>query len=414
MQNEIHSLLGSGPETRGRLKHAEPTPGPDPAVLNCRSVLALYSADYLRDPQCAREWSVFRERMDRRTRQTGERPDSLIGVLWRADDLVLPHVVASTGQILDDESGQGYQGPGVLGLQRDPLHWDEYRILVRQVAERLTRAANTPLPDLSESESRAVAPRFGPVPPSRDRGVSGAPTRHPDRHDTGQEIVVALVAGTRTRMETLRTSVTAYGESPEEWRPFRPGSDEAAVSVVRRALRACGVDRMTVVPLDSDPPDPDLGTGDQAAVLVLVDAWMTGDVSFRALWERLSRSGAGISAVIVVLTRQDEESRLNARRLREAMARTPARMLGAAHHEVGSPEALAHTVAGVLADTVAHQDGDRTGEEAPWDRTGDLSPESASERLSRRRRERAGWIRRSAGPWPPLFSGASGELWGGG
>jgi FxsC-like protein len=375
-------------------------------------MLALYSADYLHDAQCAREWSVFRERMDRRAHQTGEQPDSLVGVLWRAESLVLPRLVAGTGQILDDDSGQGYQGPGVLGLlQRDPQTWDRYRILVRQVAKRLTQAADTPLPTLSETDSRAVAPRFGPdrLPPKK-RETSAAQLRLPDRHDGEQSIVVALVAGTKARMETLRVSVAAYGDSPADWRPFRPQSDETALAAVRRALHACGIDRTTVVPLDGDHPGPYLNADDPAAVLVLIDPWMTGDASFPVLWERLVRSGAGIAAVIVVLPRQDEESRLNATRLREAMTRIPAGGLGAPHHEVGSPQALAHTVAGVLADSVTGQGGDKT----PWDRAGNLSLESASERLTRRRRERSGWIRRGAGPWPPLLSGASGELWGGG
>jgi FxsC-like protein len=414
VQTEIYSVLGRHPSAEGRLKHAEPAPGPDPAVLTCRSLLVLYSADYLDDAQCGREWSVFRERMDRRLWLTGEPADSLIGVLWRAESLVLPRTVANTGQLLDD-FGQGYQGPGVLGLQRDPSAWDRYRLLVRRVAERLMRAAKTPLPAMAEAESRTVEPYFGParVPAQEQRADRPAP-RAAERRTGERRVLLVLVAGTRSRMERLRESVDAYGETAEEWRPFRPYSDEPAAATAAWAAHACGVDRLTVVTLDGGRPGPLSGHvpagGEPAVVLVLVDPWMTGDASFPALWEQLARSRARVAAVVVVLPRLDEESRLAASRLREALSRTPARVLGASHHEVGSPESLTHTVAAVMADSFT----DPMAEDPPWDRAGELPLESSAERLIRRRHERAGWLKRGRGPWPPLFSGTPRESWGGG
>jgi FxsC-like protein len=404
VQNEIYSVLGRHPAHEGRLKRAEPAPGPDPAVLDCRSLLVLYSADYLDDPQCAREWSVFQERMDRRMRQTGEQPDCLVGVVWRADGLVLPRSVANTGNIVDEE----YEGPGVLGLQQDPDRWDRYRGLVRRVAARLMRAARMTLPALSEAESRKVQPHFGPsrVPPQQ-RETPPGPSRPPsgERH-----VVLFLLAAAKARMERLRASVEAYGATAEQWRPFRPYSDEPAVSVVGRAVRACGADRLTVLTPDSGDPDVLPGVDGSAIVLVLVDPWLTRDGSLPLLWNRLAGARARVAAVVVVLSRLDEETLDNATRLRETLSLTPARVLGAPHHEVGSPESLAHAVAAVMADAFTSP-----GEAGPPPvRAGDVALESSAERRIRRQRERVGWLKRGAGPWPSLLSGTPGESWGGG
>ncbi|MGW7418873.1 FxsC protein [Streptomyces sp. NPDC054813] len=406
VQNEVYGILGRRPRNEGSLQRAEPALGPDPAVLACRSLLVLYSADYLNDPRCAVEWSVFRERMQRRLWRTGEPADALVGVLWRADSLVLPRTVARTGQLLDD-LGEGYQGPGVAGLQRDPSAWERYRGLVRRVAERLTRAVRTPLPVMTAAEGGTVEPYFGPA--QGQRAVRGGPSSESpppvERH-----LVLALLAGTRARMARLRQSVDTYAETAEEWRPFHPHSEEPAAAVAARAAYACGVDRLTLLALDDSGTDPLSEIAAPAVVVVLVDPWMTGDSSISVHWERLARSGARVAAVVTVLPRLDEESRRNANRLREALARTPARQLGAAHHEAGSPDSLAHAMAAVLADAFAE-----AGEEGPLPGRADEAPplENRAERIRRRERERAGWLRHR-GPWPPLVSGTPRESWGGG
>ncbi|MHB9857828.1 FxsC protein [Streptomyces sp. YIM S03343] len=406
VQHEIYGMIGRHPRAEGSLQRAEPALGPDPAVLACRTLLVLYSADYLDDAQCAMEWSVFRERMQRRLWRTGEPDDALIGVLWRADSLVLPRTVAQTGRLLDD-LGEGYQGPGVAGLQRDPDAGERYRGLVRRVAQLLIRAARTPLPAMPQAESVTVAPCFGPAHPRHTvrEPISPEPSRPAERH-----LVLALLAGTRARMAGLRESVDTYAEAAEEWRPFRPHSEEPAAAVAARTAYACGAERLTVVTLDRPGPDPLSRITASAVVVVLVDPWLTGDSSFSEQWERLARSGAHVAAVVTVLARADEESRSNEDRLREALARTPARQLGAAHHEAGSPDSLAHALAAVLADAFAE-----AGEEEPSsDRPDERAPvENRADRIRRKERERAGWFR-NRGTWPPLVSGTPRESWGGG
>ncbi|MFF3662138.1 FxsC protein [Streptomyces olivochromogenes] len=406
VQNEIYSVLGRHPRNEGSLQRAEPALGPDPAVLICRSLLVLYSADYLTDSQCALEWSVFRERMQRRLWRTGEPADALVGVLWRADSLVLPRAVAKTGQLLDD-LGEGYQGPGVAGLQRDPSAWERYRRLVRRVAERLTRAARTPLPAMATTDSGTVEPYFGPAHEQRASRTASSPP--PPRRPGERHLVLALLAGTRAGMEGLRRSVDTYAETATEWRPFRPHSDETAAAIAGRAAHACGIERLTVVALDDTGTDPLREVDASAVVVVLVDPWMTGDSSLSVLWERLARSGARVAAVITVLPQFDEESHRNAGELREALARTPARQLGAAHHEAGTPGSLTHAMAAVIADAFTD-----VGEEGPLPGRANEPPlENTAERIVRKERERAGWLRHR-GPWPPLVSGTPRESWGGG
>jgi FxsC-like protein len=475
VQREIHSRLGPGPRAEGRLKPAEPGAGPDPAALTCRSMLALYSAEYLRDARSARDWAVFHERMERRRRRTGEAPRSLVGVLWRTDGLVLPRVVAETGRLVDEPDDAGYQGSGVLGLlragplaegpRRDPAAGERYRGLVRRVASLLTEAARRPLPELPEDEGREVAPRFGPllgppggappgaradaapprplappgspappvpsaVPPPLAAASGPAPGRTAARPAAAavaprgtaaarpapraESVLLVLVAGTRARMSALRRSTTAYGDTPAEWRPFRPSSDEPAVAVVRRTLRDCGVERLVVADgAGREAAEPDPGERGEntvpATVLVLVDPWLSTDTAFPAAWDRLAARVGGAAAVIVVLARDDEESGREAARLREAFMRGTGPLLGAPHHEVASPDGLAHTVAGALADAGALRGA------AAWPGPPDLPPaETPEERLTRRRSERARWTTRVTRPGPAWFAGPAEEAWSGG
>ncbi|GGY22488.1 hypothetical protein GCM10010384_31730 [Streptomyces djakartensis] len=411
VQNEIYSVLGRTLSAKGRLKHPEPAAGPDPAVLDCRALLVLYSAEYVDDAQCATEWSVFAERMDRCMRRTGERPDSVVGVVWRSHALVLPRPVTVVRHIVNEE----YQGPGVLCLQQDPRSRDRYHSVVRRVAARLMRAAESPPPVMSEAESRAVAPQFGPsrAMPHKRRDVAeppidpaGVPPEASDADD--RQMMLLLVTGTRDRMDRLRDHVGYYGERAEDWRPFRPRSEETVTSTVGWAARACGVDRMAVVAPGPDCPVPE-DIDESVTVLVVVDPWLTGDPAFRGLWERIVRSRARVAAVVVVLARTDEESTANAIRLRDAVCRTPARMPDAAHHEAGSREALAHIVVAVMADSAARPEG-VTGNTRG--RPGELTIESPAERRVRRQRERVGWLRRGANPWPPVLSRTPGDSLG--
>ncbi|MGI5426448.1 FxsC protein [Streptomyces sp. CA-179760] len=410
VQNEIYSVLGRTSSAEGRLKRPEPAAGPDPAVLDCRALLILYSAEYVDDAQCATEWSVFAERMDRCMRRTGERPDSVVGVVWRSHALVLPRPVTVVRHIVNEE----YQGPGALCLQQDPRSRDRYHSIVRRVAARLMRAAESPPPVMSEAESRAVTPQFGPsrAMAYNRRDIAEPATCPPSAaaaaSDRDRHLMLLLVAADSDRMGRLRDHLDYYGERAEDWRPFRPRSEETVTSTVGWAARACGVDRLAVIAPGPDGPLPN-DVDESVTVLVVVDPWLTGDPAFRVLWERIVRSRARVAAVVVVLARTDEESTANAVRLREAVCRTPARMLDAAHHEAGSREALAHIVVAVMADSGTPSEGDAGTTRR---RAGELTIESPAEQRVRRQRERVGWLRRGTNPWPPVLSRTPGESLG--
>ncbi|TVL92402.1 hypothetical protein [Streptomyces sp. SAJ15] len=446
--------------------------------MDCRALLALYSDAYLRSPDCAREWSVFRERMARSARQTGHEPRALVGVVWRPDGLVLPLSVAEAGPLLPS-GGQGYPA-GEFGTLRDPEHWAQYRDLVRLVADRLITGTQADLPTMSTADARSIPLRFDPhagtappapaAPPRAARPTGaprpGTPAPHPPptappgpprakwrpvydlpraagrpRADRGpgtaarrHRVTLLLLAGTRSRMAALRTALAPYGDSPEDWQPFWPHTEESAVDVVQRALEDYGVEEVTVCPFTPEsgaaepvalPPEPPGADPDPPVVLLLVDPWLarearpSRDPGLSALCERLSARGAAFAGVVAVLPRTDAETWENTPQLRDALlAQAAGCRLRAPHHEVGSAEGLAHTVIGAMADVLTVWPGGQgrsePGEPDGRPPRGAREPEERAEWPTRRSRERDAWSPVPAGPRSALLSHRSGGIWGDG
>jgi FxsC-like protein len=415
VQNEVHGRLGRHPGHEGVLKDPFPAQGPDPAVLGSRTLLALYSEAYLRGDDSARDWSVFRERVDRARRRTGQAPQALIGVVWRAEGLVLPLSVTRAGPVLNGWDRDGGTA-GVADLLEDPGGLDAYRELVRQVADRLVAYADRQVPALSGEEAAAVPPRFG-------RSHAGRAPAAADVPDSRRVTLLCLTAS-RDRMRGLRGSLDGYGETPEDWRPFPHQTSESATGIVVRALSAYGVDDVTVRPLPAPaaPDAPDARStpeqGSWSAVL-LVDPWLASATSPEALREELAGWASLIGAVVVVMARGDEETSERTIELRRAVLhRVTHSGLQAPHHEAGSPQGLAHAVIGAVADMLATGSGasaeplpsspQHPRHEGVVEQGTQRTPETRAERLSRRRHERSTWLSPVAGLLPPLLLGTPG------
>ncbi|WP_436750364.1 hypothetical protein, partial [Streptomyces sp. URMC 129] len=81
-----------------------------------------------------------------------------------------------------------------------------------------------------------------------------------------------------------------------------------------------------------------------------MDPWLAEDPGFPTLWSRLTaRWASAVTAVVVVLSRTDEETGANAARLRSALALSAAGALRAPFHEVESASALARTTVWLAA-----------------------------------------------------------------
>ncbi|MYW05131.1 hypothetical protein GT354_44045 [Streptomyces sp. SID3343] len=252
--------------------------------------------------------------------------------------------------------------------------------------------------------ARAVADRRGPA------RAAPSPRR----------VTLALLVGTRDRMADLRNAVATYGERPEDWRPFRPQSEESAVEVVRRALYGYGIEDVRVRVVDDGPgagpqPSVDEASDADSVTLVLVDPWLAREGGFAAAYERLALWPGTVAGVIGVLPRGDQETWQSTWRLRSALLADAGNcVLQAPHHEVGSAEGLAHIAVGAVADVFAGVDPTPAAcrVSAPTESAPAARPESPTERLVRRRRERAAWISRPTGP--PLASmmyGSTGGVW---
>jgi FxsC-like protein len=200
-----------------------------------RVLLCLYSPHYFTREFCGKEWGFFRLRQEeyRRARGTDERPPVVVPVLWLPPGRVeqLP-AVAREAQFAFPEFGAAYHEEGVRELVSLNEYRDEYRRVVRRLAELIIeRGSEHPLPPLSGFRTAAEIPNVfaGEPQPLPDGG--GDPPAPGALPPSGPRYVdFVYVAARQDEVRPLtghypELPVDAYGELGElDWRPFLPSS----------------------------------------------------------------------------------------------------------------------------------------------------------------------------------------------
>ncbi|MEV0170156.1 hypothetical protein AB0I00_03355 [Streptomyces sp. NPDC050803] len=145
LQAEIHRRLGSDPRYTGLL--------PDPSrdcwgaqegdwapVMRCRTLLALLTDRYYKEPRTLRDLAVFRRRLLWEQHQTGERSTALVPVLWTTKGLPSRRDPDTVTVQVDD-----YTRAGLAGLVGAAHARGGYLRVLRAVVERiLTGARHSP------------------------------------------------------------------------------------------------------------------------------------------------------------------------------------------------------------------------------------------------------------------------------
>lgn len=250
-------------------------------LATCSVFVPLYSAKYFTRPDCGREWSVIRLRQDMHISATNRCPNIVIPVLWKP---IKPQDMppwTRNIQYTHESLGAVYHSMGLESLLRLRDYQDAYRKVVAALARRICEVAD------GQDQLRPLVelPRFQSLPDAfADAG-------NPIGHNATIRIAVAAL-DKHSALAPGRSAVW-YGETPEEWCPYRDGPDDAggdgetpvawraAAVAERRDFTA----QVSVLGSRSEELRPH-GTP-TAPTVVLVDVWATLDERWRAVLRRL-------------------------------------------------------------------------------------------------------------------------------
>jgi FxsC-like protein len=250
-------------------------------LARCAVFVPLYTARYFRRPDCGREWSVIRQREDMHISATGRCPSIVVPVLWQPLELGDIPLWARSIQYSHESLGAAYQTYGLESLLRLRDYRDSYYSAVRVIARRIVEVAHRP------ERLRALddAPRFQSLP-----DAFAAQTTHPD--GTARIRITVAALRKNARMPKGR-SATWYGESAQEWCPYRdepeedgpqtPAAWRAADVAMRRDFEA----HVTDLNSRSEELRPAHARPPSAPTVMLVDAWATLDEHWQAMLRRL-------------------------------------------------------------------------------------------------------------------------------
>ncbi|MGW4757579.1 TIR-like protein FxsC [Streptomyces chartreusis] len=214
------------------------------AVGHCRAFVALYSPAYLNSEYCGKEWTAFRERLERYRQETDINVPALVPVMWTPVEGELPDEVANL-QYNEPGMGDEYLTRGLLHiLKTDPMG-PAYRSVVEKVALRVRAAADRfRLPFTPDLDLGEVHPLFPPSAPKR--------VAEPGTTPSGTEQSLPLTDAASYAPRTL--------ERPRPVVP--PSASEVAGAEQARPLRAR--------PASSSAEDPATGPEDDRHLTRLV------------------------------------------------------------------------------------------------------------------------------------------------
>jgi FxsC-like protein len=275
------------------------------ALCSCRVFIAIYTPRYFSREHCGKEWHVFNERMRRYEEQNGERPQTLLPILWVPAAQELPEE-ARRIQYLAGELGPAYAENGLFRIMRVKRFEDDYEIFVGKLVDRMIeRARQCPLPRAPRADMAEVPNAFtwSPATPQVSAPQpAGSPVR-------GSRHVHFMFAVNRTEdLPEHRRRRQFYGDYPADWRPYLPDYQEplsllAQTSTASRKFTSdlLSVDENLFLRLDEARQHNQI-------VVLLVDPWVGESARFQELLSRYDNANEPTSGVLVPISRADDET----------------------------------------------------------------------------------------------------------
>jgi FxsC-like protein len=277
------------------------------ALCSCRVFIAIYSPRYFSREHCGKEWQVFNERMRRYEEQTGDRPQTLLPILWVPPAQELPEE-ARRIQYLAGELGPAYAENGLFRILKVKKFEDEYDLFLAKLVDRMIeRARQFPLPRAPRVSMAEVPNAFAWNAPKPQ--VSTPPPTPAEAPVRGSRQVHFMFAVSRQEdLPEHRRRRQFYGDYPADWRPYLPDYAEplsllAQTSTATRKFTSdlLSVDENLFVRLDEARQHNQI-------VVLLIDPWAGESRRFQELLSRYDNANEPTSGVLVPMSRTDDET----------------------------------------------------------------------------------------------------------
>lgn len=263
------------------------------ALSRCRTFVPLYAPEYFDSPDCGKEWSLFRHRLEANYIISGSPSEGIIPVLWLPTVLEAVPQAARQIQFTHMSLGREYDTRGLRYLMTHREYRRSYLRAVDILADRVVAVAEGDAPRALE-------------PPQPYTGMPNAFDRD-DLPPTVRPTVHIVIAAPREGRLPRGSDSAQYGPEPVHWKPYLPDYAGEIAQTARRLAESLGFR----VQVESAEKSRALSAGRDpiAPTVLLVDPWATQDAQLAARltsfdlrssekpWVRMvivsSRAGAG-------------------------------------------------------------------------------------------------------------------------
>ncbi|ABW15075.1 hypothetical protein Franean1_5725 [Parafrankia sp. EAN1pec] len=383
LRAEVRRRVGHpDPDTVGFLDQRSIQPGEawstelGAALCRCRTFVAMCSPSFFASEHCGREWGMFDERLRSAAASAQACPAALLPVIWTP----LRDPPELLARLQYDHSGLGktYTQFGLRYLMQLKRNHDEYQEFVLTLAVRIVQLAeDSPLAPKSEipplqevpdafrvlarppltRDQEDVPPEMRatvvPDPPRADRAEDDVPVvdkgqgkpPSPDRQTAPapdppqsstpprplQEAPSPIVGGpgrvtfvfastSAEEIATLRRQLDCYGETFEEWTPYKPRAHDRVCVIAQMVAARQGL-VSNIVPLDHGVSDLlEQSKVRNEIVILVVDMWAAKLENVRRALATYDVRNEPTSGVLVPVNPHDLETHANSAHLTEVLA----------------------------------------------------------------------------------------------
>jgi FxsC-like protein len=296
------------------------------ALHTAQVFVYLHSPSYFRRKWCGKEWEVFRSRLDaeQTTRGLPQRRPRMLPILWVPFDK--PPADAAPLQYSQEELGKVYASEGLRYLRCLNCHQDQYRIFLKQFAQRLIEVAEEDGP-LADTPGLPVFDNIPdafqrPAPPTG--GDAAAPADVGPRYAT----FVYVVASSGEIQKAGKARLDAYGGEDVDWRPFCPPTNSFVTRLAQKAVlkEDLNYERLSL----SNNLVNDLLEAERKRkiVVILVDTWTLQLARYRQLMDQYDQHRFRSCVVLVPWNSQDPDTGARAADLQQILRTTFNRQSG--------------------------------------------------------------------------------------